>query len=533
MDAKYNKYIAGLLGFVAFLFCGGARILDTSNIGFLMAGDPAQHWIGWEFFRHTSLFQWPLGDNSAYGMALDNSIVYTDSIPLIALILKPFSFIIPDTFQYTGIWIALCFILQGYFSYRLIFKLTGDGHYSLISTFFFICSSAMMVRVLGHYALSAHWLILIGLSLYFETNNRSGAWLALILLSSSIHAYLMAIILTIWMFNIINKLSDKRLELKQAIYQVALTMISLLALMYVLGYFNVRGGTISDGFGYYKLNLNALFNPIFPVFSAAISPLPVGGGDYEGLNYLGLGVIFLAAVLLIKARNAKIIFGEIYERNASLVILCALLTIYALSPNISLGSDTIIHYRTPDFLKGIFSTFRASGRFFWPVFYLIITAILILNHRTFNRKIAIGLVMVACVIQVLDARHSFKEVKRVFSKSAAIEEPKGNIWKVVEEEKRNIIAVPPSDFTPEWMKWGYYASTHNLRMNFGYFARFDKSAWDKQSAEAIEKASTGTIDSSSVYLFKSKAMFEKAESEYKGNYVSGEINGSYVILPLK
>ncbi|WP_304164113.1 DUF6311 domain-containing protein, partial [Lonsdalea britannica] len=80
--------IAGLIGMVAFTAFGGLSILDPTNVSYLLDGDAAQHLIGWDFFRHTSLLQWPIGNNKAYGMELNNSIVYTDSIPLFAILFK-------------------------------------------------------------------------------------------------------------------------------------------------------------------------------------------------------------------------------------------------------------------------------------------------------------------------------------------------------------------------------------------------------------------------------------------------------------
>ena len=78
--------------------------------------DPATHFLGWHFFRNEP-WHLPLGLNWAYGMEMSSSIVYTDSIPLLALIFKPFSNYLPTLFQYTGLWILICFALQGTFGW--------------------------------------------------------------------------------------------------------------------------------------------------------------------------------------------------------------------------------------------------------------------------------------------------------------------------------------------------------------------------------------------------------------------------------
>uniref|UniRef100_UPI00258B0261 DUF6311 domain-containing protein n=1 Tax=uncultured Pseudomonas sp. TaxID=114707 RepID=UPI00258B0261 len=53
--------LAALCGVLVFYRYTGGAILDPTRVGWLMAGDPAQHWLGWQFFRGTPLWQWPLG----------------------------------------------------------------------------------------------------------------------------------------------------------------------------------------------------------------------------------------------------------------------------------------------------------------------------------------------------------------------------------------------------------------------------------------------------------------------------------------
>lgn len=42
-----------LLGALAFLLVIGPRALDPQNIAWLAEGDPATHYLGWVFFRHS------------------------------------------------------------------------------------------------------------------------------------------------------------------------------------------------------------------------------------------------------------------------------------------------------------------------------------------------------------------------------------------------------------------------------------------------------------------------------------------------
>jgi len=84
-----------LVGTAVFIYVTGGAIINPTNRDWLMFGDAAQHYLGWEFFRHTPLLQWPIGANYPLGMELSSSIVFTDSIPIAAYIAKLFNPILP------------------------------------------------------------------------------------------------------------------------------------------------------------------------------------------------------------------------------------------------------------------------------------------------------------------------------------------------------------------------------------------------------------------------------------------------------
>ena len=58
-----------------------------------------------------------LWEASNYGDVIGNSIVYSDSIPLFALIFKLINFALPEKFQYFSLWFMVCFFLQGFFKF--------------------------------------------------------------------------------------------------------------------------------------------------------------------------------------------------------------------------------------------------------------------------------------------------------------------------------------------------------------------------------------------------------------------------------
>ena len=77
-----------IMGTAIFVYVTGGAIINPTKRDWLMLGDSAQHYLGWEFFRNTPLWQWPIGANYPLGMELSSSIVFTDSIPIAAFIAK-------------------------------------------------------------------------------------------------------------------------------------------------------------------------------------------------------------------------------------------------------------------------------------------------------------------------------------------------------------------------------------------------------------------------------------------------------------
>ena len=110
------------LAFAAWLY--PIAVFDPLRHEWLLYSDAAQHFFGWQFFR-AEPWQFPPGRLVGYGLEMGSSIVFTDSIPLLALLLKPFSGSLPPEFQYTGLWVAACHAAAPLFAWRCGALATG------------------------------------------------------------------------------------------------------------------------------------------------------------------------------------------------------------------------------------------------------------------------------------------------------------------------------------------------------------------------------------------------------------------------
>jgi hypothetical protein len=82
--------ISTIIGFCSFLYLAGGKILNPSNNKWLFGIDSDANFIGWQFFRRTPILQFPIGNSPNLGTGFASSVVYTDSIPLLAI---PFKFL--------------------------------------------------------------------------------------------------------------------------------------------------------------------------------------------------------------------------------------------------------------------------------------------------------------------------------------------------------------------------------------------------------------------------------------------------------
>ena len=116
---KNTPFIPLFFGIVFFYLIVGFGPLDPHNLGWIFGRfDPPQHYLGWAFYRY-SPWSFPIGLNPNFGMDISSSIVYTDSIPIMAIFFKLLSPILPQVFRnlvITLLFIASLVCLENYFS---------------------------------------------------------------------------------------------------------------------------------------------------------------------------------------------------------------------------------------------------------------------------------------------------------------------------------------------------------------------------------------------------------------------------------
>jgi hypothetical protein len=334
--AFFTPFTGAMIGTAVFFIIYGYRILDPTFIAWTLHQDAAQHFIGWHFFR-SEPWTFPLGLLRSFPYPQGTSIVYTDSIPLIAIPLKLFAPLLPHYFQYHGIWLLLSYTLQGLFAWILLAGKIRTRIFIVFGTVLITLSPILAQRAEIHEALTAQWVILAGLCLYYRPVKTSAwiQWLILLLAASAIHFSLLFMVAMIWLAFIIRNVMAKtflargqgkqgRRAGKDIVLAVA-TVPALLLFMWILGYFVIGIKQASEGgFGFFSMNLLAPFNPApFSTF-LFFQPMALSTeGQNEGFNYLGIGMMFLIIASLYGIIKAKFRFNK--ARDFPILVICLII----------------------------------------------------------------------------------------------------------------------------------------------------------------------------------------------------------------
>jgi len=521
-----------LLGALVFFLAIGPQALNPQNIAWLEQGDPATHYLGWEFFRHAP-WTFPLGLNPSYGLELSSSIIFSDSNPLLALLFKPFSAWLPDTFQYFGLWLLACCVLQAWFGWKLLGLISGNPVIRLLGTGLLVFSPVMLLRMGAHLSLAGHFLILAALYLALVPGlrRRHWAWGSLLAVTSWVHAYLLAMVALIWLADLLGKAFSRQLTPRQGLIEGGLLFALVSVCCWQAGYFSIADGAASAGFGLYRMNV---LSPVDPAGWSLILPdLPKREDDFEGFNYMGLGVLLLVPVALIAwVGNRQSLKGMVRVRPWLLLALFGL-WIFALSNQIGIGAMTV-GYPLPELILKLANVFRASGRMFWPVLYALVLGVLYLVVRGYRPRVVIFLLATALVVQVADTRNGWLGLRqgKMLAPSAAWGSPMhDSFWASAAGHYANVRSLMPQNQNDRWQVIAGFAAAHGMKTDAVYLARVSASALTLAQQKARGMLDSGHYDADSLYILSDDVLADAAKSINSETDLLTRVDGLIVLAP--
>ncbi|MCQ2516260.1 MAG: DUF6311 domain-containing protein [Saccharofermentans sp.] len=469
--------IPAIIGLITFLIIYGINPLKVSNVNWILLGydesDIIQHYSGWLAYRNSE-WAFPLGLANDMAVGDGTYITYTDSIPLVAILLKVFRSFLPAAFQYFGLYTLLCFILQSIAAFKIVYLKTQNYIYSSIATILFTFAPVLVERAFRHTALGSQWLILFALYLYLEYRDKKSikTWVCFLLLeilSIGIHPYFLPLVAV---FEFLCLVED--IKLRKWISIIYIVVIQ--AVTFLFGF--IIGALANDvspsrwGYGYFSMNLNAPINPysigayewskLFTTHSQTL-------GNYDGFSYLGAGILAFMIVdlsLLIYTGEIKLLLKMIKD-HALLIVMCVLLTLFAITNVITLDDQILYELKLPEKITGICAIFRASSRMFYPVYYLIFVSLIVVLWRiTSNGKKYTAFIILALIValQIYDISgcisQKHKYMNDSFSVSTLLDDP---VLTSIASQNSYLLA---DDFQENYIPITAWAYTNHMKTYF-------------------------------------------------------------------
>lgn len=492
------------MGVIGFLLVVGESTLNFQNIGWLSKGDALFNYVGWEIFRQSPWTN-PIGLNPNYGLEFSSSIVYSDSVPILAIFFKIFSKWLGEPFQYFGLWLLICFVLQAFFGYRLAELITKNKWIQLSISIIFLFTPVMFFRTNVHLALAGQFVILWAIYLNFNKNVNGLSWALLITIVLGIHFYLFVIVIGLWFGSLLDRsISTRRLRTKSTLLEILLISIVVSIGAWQYGYLAISTGSSSGmGYGGDQFNLVAFFNPLS--WSLIIPNNIFTPPTIEGFAYVGLGVVgvMILGLIQLAQQNKRLhLFQQIHQYQFMLVAVFLMLII-SISNNIDIGNS---HYSIPISERILFflNIVRASARLSWPFQYLtiLVACWLIING---NKKANVALFLALCTLQVVDTSKGWIKIHEYFSslKSVVTEHSLAHdFWRGLSTNYSVIKLVPPQNWPEGWNTYAAYAVENKMATNSVFLARFDMLKVQEAKAVTDKELVSGELNPKTIYVFQ-------------------------------
>jgi hypothetical protein len=372
-----------------------------------------------------ALGQLPLFYVPALGVPSGTNIIFTDPVPVAALAGKLIHSFTGTIVNPYGVFLFLCFVLPGVMMTLVLIAAKTRCALAAVPGAIFADTMPALLWRWGDIALEAQFLLVGALALYLFSSRKSrrrgfaACWTGYLALSYLTNIYLFAMVSVVWVCTIIQRRLDRLATTREVLATGAVTVAVLTALIALSGQFGAGGGLPFAEYGYYSMNVVSPFVPqtsgIYPGMRGIIDAT---GGQYEGFNYLGLGLLLVSICALPAeaswlSRNAR--------RHTALLVACTALTAFAISHRVFIGRWLILTLPMPPYLSSLLGIFRSSGRFFWLIGYVQIVLVVVLAFRRPRPGVALCLLS-AAILQLCDVQPLREHIVGSIAAGAAAEE---------------------------------------------------------------------------------------------------------------
>ena len=517
-------------------------LLDPRQVAWLIqgSGDSLQHYMGWEFFRDDQ-WRWPPGALGNLASEIGTSIVYTDSVPLVAFLLKPMEAWLPESFQYLGLVVAGNLVLNAGVACWVLIRCGVHPMAALPGALLVLLQPIATMRGIGahgHEALSAHWLLWLGMFLLLLHPRLSVGsalrWLGLLATAILMHFYLFFMVGVLWAgWWLRAGWLDHTWQTPGARWRWllagAVTPALIVLLMWAAGYFHYGAdGGAGSGYGVFSAELLTYLNPLSRAWfmESGLTSLsyflpgwltPVGG-QYEGQAYAGLGGLALLAM-------GTAVLGNRGWRQARLnwpggmtwlVLLGLAMFVFALSDRVVVGYR-VFELGYGSWLGPLTDVLRSSGRLAWPLLYILLLSTLVLLARQWPRRRLAWVLAGLVTMQWTDMLEWHRWMQHRAESLLQQTDPKhlpyavlnADELKPVWQSHQRIVALPADD-VGVLHPYTWLAATYDMSINVAHLARITTDTVVQATSAERQRIERGELSADAVYVLTSAEWAERA-----------------------
>jgi hypothetical protein len=406
----------GLLPIGLFLAFYHLTILDPYNFGWLLrASDNGENALGlhaWLNDPNTGLSLSTKLLNAPEGM----SLLFTDSNPLVAILVAPIARLMGPNIQFVGPWVLLCLILQTVFARALLRPYAPSRTTLWLGVAMFMLLPSLHARYL-HANLQSHWLLLWALWIFADPRRSRDArwWIAVLGVAALVHNYLLLQVAAIWASAMLERFVNGRTWRERSTL-IAGAVATMATTAFIITRLGIDFDFVPTGtYGVFAMAMDALWNPSNPSYSVFLPAISQQHWrEFEGFQYLGLGILMLIACtpFIISRTEPTEPTANIHRRLWWLIPACLALTMLAMSHSLNWQGRTVFEIPLSATVLAALDSIRASGRLFWTVAYVILLAAITVAYRL-QKKQAAQLLLLVVFVQFMDLTMMMSAVRRV------------------------------------------------------------------------------------------------------------------------
>jgi len=410
------------VAFAATMF-DAAFVAGTGDYWTRPYGDRITNVIGSLYYARDA-WRFPLFYVPALGFPEGASIVFTDSLPLLALGAKLWFRVFGAWPNYFGAWTFLCFPLLALFTALAVREAGATRPLAVIAAVLLALASPALLARIGHMALLAHFLVMWAFWLYLrllrEPGGRAGpaGFVLVAALAVVLQAYFVLMVMPFLAAALAQNVATRRVSAGRALATLAAVCATVVLVAWIAGILVPGKSAVGSwGFGHYSMNALSPFLPpkehLPESLAARINwsgndyTWDATGGQYEGYNYLGAGMLLLLAIHLLGSPR---LLAAALRRHAFLALALLALCAFALSNRIFVGDQLVAEIALPSFAAKLTQHFRTGGRLFWPVYYALVPGLVLLTAQRFGARTSSLVLLAAVALQLADTQLHRRDV---------------------------------------------------------------------------------------------------------------------------